>query len=99
MLIKTSDPCEEANRLILHVSGDRSTRCRDKSLRHCDSKLQQNWYRPMMGSADVKMATSCVERDSCGTESPIWLNGKKGSLSTCTMCLPPQMYYKCEIFK
>lgn len=80
MLIKTSDPCEEANRLILHVSGDRSTRCRDKSLRHCDSKLQQNWYRPMMGSADVKMATSCVERDSCGTESPIWLNGKKRKL-------------------
>ena len=28
-----------------------------------------------MGSADVKMATSCVERDSCGTEAPIWLNG------------------------
>lgn len=91
MLIKTSDPCEEANRLILHVSGDRSTRCRDKSLRHCDSKLQQNWYRPMMGSADVKMATSCVERDSCGTESPIWLNGKKRKLKY-HMWLPPQMY-------
>nr|XP_022298867.1 uncharacterized protein LOC111107801 isoform X1 [Crassostrea virginica] len=79
------DPCEEANRLILHVSGDRSTRCRDKSLRHCDSKLQQNWYRPMMGSADVKMATSCVERDSCGTESPIWLNGLEPSLADKTV--------------
>ena len=73
--MKISDPCEEKNRLVLHVSSDRSTSCRDKSLRFCDSRLQQNWYKPMMGSAHVKMASSCVERDSCGTEAPIWLNG------------------------
>lgn len=76
-MLKYSDPCEQTNRFILHVSEDRSTSCRDNSLRHCDSTLQQNWYRPMSGSTDVKMATSCVERDSCGTEAPIWLNGKK----------------------
>lgn len=70
-----SDPCEEKNRLTLLVSGDRSTSCKDQSLKLCDSVLRSSWYRPMKNSIDVKMASSCVERYSCGTEEPIWLKG------------------------
>lgn len=29
----------------------------------------------MKNNFDVKMASSCVERHSCGTEQPIWLKG------------------------
>lgn len=73
--IFNSDPCKEENRLILPVSGDRSTSCKDESLKLCDSVLRNSWYRPMKSNVDVKMASSCVERHSCGTEQPIWLKG------------------------
>ncbi|XP_062621128.1 uromodulin-like [Saccostrea cucullata] len=79
------DPCEEKNRLNLPVSGDRSTSCQEKSLKLCDSVLRNSWYRPMNGNVDVKMPTSCVERNSCGTEAPIWLNGLGPSLTDKTV--------------
>lgn len=73
--IYNSDPCNKENRLILPVSGDRSTSCKDQSLKLCDSVLRNSWYRPMKNNVDVKMASSCVDRHSCGTEQPIWLKG------------------------
>ncbi|XP_011415313.3 uromodulin [Magallana gigas] len=79
------DPCEEKNRLTLLVSGDRSTSCKDQSLKLCDSVLRSSWYRPMKNSIDVKMASSCVERHSCGTEEPIWLKGAEPTLADKTV--------------
>lgn len=79
------DPCEEKNRLTLPVSGDRSTSCKDQSLKLCDSVLRNSWYRPMKNNFDVQMASSCVERHSCGTEQPIWLKGTEPTLAEKTV--------------
>ncbi|XP_053550225.1 uncharacterized protein LOC128641725 [Bombina bombina] len=40
---------------------------------HCDQNLQ-GWYR-FQGSTDLKIPEYCVPELSCGTHSPMWLNG------------------------
>lgn len=39
----------------------------------CDDKLSENWYR-FSGGAGDKMPDYCVEKLSCGTHAPGWLN-------------------------
>lgn len=41
----------------------------------CDRNLRRRWYR-FTGSAGGVMPEACVEEFSCGTHSPIWLNGR-----------------------
>lgn len=69
------DPCEENNRIDLHVSGDRSTACKQKSSMVCDSNMGK-WVRPIRDGKDVQMPNACVDTYSCGTQYPIWLNGR-----------------------
>ena len=45
----------------------------------CDRVLRRRWYR-FVGIAGGAMPESCVDEYSCGTHSPIWLNGE-GSLN------------------
>lgn len=39
----------------------------------CDNKLSEDWYR-FSGGAGDKMSDYCVEKLSCGTHAPGWLN-------------------------
>lgn len=39
----------------------------------CDDKLSESWYR-FSGGAGDKMPDYCVEKLSCGTHAPGWLN-------------------------
>ena len=40
----------------------------------CDSSLSPGWFR-FQGDAGIKMATTCVPDNHCGTHSTGWLNG------------------------
>lgn len=70
-----TDPCDSDNHIILPVTEDRSTSCQNEDIQLCDSELKTAWYRPLFQNIDVRMPTSCVDQNSCGTRSPIWLNG------------------------
>lgn len=75
------DPCDSDNHVILPVTEDRSTSCQNEDIQLCDSELKTAWYRPLFQNIDVRMPTSCVDQNSCGTRSPIWLNGKEPTLN------------------
>ncbi|XP_078321931.1 uromodulin-like isoform X2 [Crassostrea virginica] len=74
------NPCEPENSKLINVEDDRSTSCKDKSLSLCDNILSNEWYRIQKNDIDLKMPTTCVEQNSCGTVSPIWLNGSEPTL-------------------
>lgn len=77
MLCSKPDPCDSDNHKIFPVTEDRSTSCQNEDLQLCDSELKTAWYRPVFQNMDVRMPTSCVPKNSCGTRSPIWLHGKE----------------------
>lgn len=70
-----TDPCEPGNSKILHVDGDRSTSCKEKSMSLCDNTFNNEWYRVQKNGFDLKMPNTCVDQDSCGTKYPIYLSG------------------------
>nr|XP_022297908.1 uncharacterized protein LOC111107161 [Crassostrea virginica] len=74
------DPCDSANYEIFPVTEDRSTSCQNKELQLCDSGLEEKWYRPVKQNHDVRMPTTCVPQNRCGTRSPIWLNGNEPTI-------------------
>ncbi|XP_075422144.1 uromodulin-like isoform X2 [Ascaphus truei] len=45
---------------------------------HCDNNLK-GWYR-FQGQSDQQIPEYCVESYSCGTHSPIWLNGSNPTI-------------------
>lgn len=73
--LNKTDPCDSANYEIFPVTEDRSTACQNAELQLCDSELEEKWYRPKKQNKDVQMPTTCVRQNSCGTRSPLWLNG------------------------
>lgn len=70
-----TDPCEPGNSKILHVDGDRSTSCKEKSMSLCDNTFNNEWYRVQKNGIDLKMPSTCVDQYSCGTKYPIYLSG------------------------
>lgn len=41
----------------------------------CDDTVNNLWYRVQRNGVDLKMPNTCVDQNSCGTVSPIWLQG------------------------
>ncbi|XDV44102.1 hypothetical protein PO909_012441 [Leuciscus waleckii] len=42
----------------------------------CDTQVSWNgWYRLFIQGQSVQMPDSCVDKRSCGTHAPLWLNG------------------------
>ena len=41
---------------------------------HCDQNLPDVWYR-FAPPAGVRIATSCISPNHCGTRAPVWMNG------------------------
>ena len=41
----------------------------------CDSTLAEDWYR-VNSTAGEDTVTTCPSIDRCGTQHPIWMNGK-----------------------
>lgn len=69
------DPCNPKNYRMIEDDGGRSAYCRKSSSNLCDNQLRTYWYRVMKNSSDILMPTDCIDMLSCGTTSPIWLNG------------------------
>ena len=46
----------------------------DAANTHCDQSLGPGWFR-FQGAAGIKMPTSCVSGNHCGTNAAGWLNG------------------------
>ena len=46
----------------------------------CDNKLSEDWYR-IGGGAGDKMPEYCVDKLSCGTHAPGWLNSSHPSVA------------------
>ncbi|XP_052691778.1 uncharacterized protein LOC128169728 [Crassostrea angulata] len=69
------DPCNPKNYRMIEDDGGRSAYCRKSSSNLCDNQLRTYWYRVMKDSSDILMPTDCIDMLSCGTTSPIWLNG------------------------
>lgn len=70
-----TDPCKPGNSKILHVDGDRSISCKDKSMSLCDNMFNNEWYRVQRNGIDLKMPNTCVDQYSCGTKYPVYLSG------------------------
>lgn len=69
------DPCNPQNYRVIEDDGGRSAYCRKSSSNLCDNQLRTYWYRVMKDASDILMPTDCIDMLSCGTTSPIWLNG------------------------
>lgn len=41
----------------------------------CDRLITPGWYSVKVENKNVDMPTSCITGGTCGTSSPIWLNG------------------------
>lgn len=70
------DPCKKDNRVSMPVNGDRSSSCSDETLSFCDIGLKETWYKVTSHGQPLKIPINCVTRNHCGTQSPIWMNGK-----------------------
>ena len=44
------------------------------SAKYCENSFSTGWYR-FGGGAGVKMPTSCVSENRCGTHAPGWMDG------------------------
>lgn len=75
------NPCKPGNSKILHVDGDRSTSCKEKSMSLCDNMFNNEWYRVQRNGIDLKMPNTCVDQYSCGTKYPIYLSGSEPAIS------------------
>lgn len=75
------NPCEPGNSKILHVDGDRSTSCKEKSMSLCDNTFNNEWYRVQKNGIDLKMPSTCVDQYSCGTKYPIYLSGSEPAIT------------------
>lgn len=49
----------------------------------CDMTLDTGWYKLLGKNGETQLPTFCPKRSSCGTDSPIWLNG-----NTCFLLCP-----------
>lgn len=41
----------------------------------CDRLITPGWYSVKVENSNVDMPTACITGGTCGTSSPIWLNG------------------------
>lgn len=74
-----ADPCQHYT--ILDDPW-RSTNLKNSGLLHCDVGIDwQGWYRMYLGGASVQMPERCIQPNTCGTNSPIWLKSPPPSLS------------------
>ncbi|XP_062613463.1 uncharacterized protein LOC134275223 [Saccostrea cucullata] len=71
------NPCQTGNSRILHAGNDRSTTCKDTSMKFCDDYMNGFWYRVQRNGIDLKMPSKCPKQSSCGTKFPIWLDGNE----------------------
>ncbi|XP_066518217.1 uncharacterized protein [Hoplias malabaricus] len=71
MAADLTDPCNKYTSLDQPWRGTNST-----GLQICDQSFTWNgWYRLLYNGMSVRMPESCVNRWTCGTDAPLWLNG------------------------
>lgn len=77
--LRCADPCQHYT--ILDDPW-RSTNVTTSGTLHCDVGINWNgWYRMYLGSASVQMPERCIQPNTCGTNSPIWLKSPPPSVS------------------
>ncbi|CAG2253688.1 unnamed protein product [Mytilus edulis] len=69
------DPCKSY--MNINRAGLRGTMCKiyDVETTVCDRLLRPGWYKVVENGIPFDMPTYCVDSYSCGTATPIWLNG------------------------
>ncbi|KAK7092517.1 uncharacterized protein [Littorina saxatilis] len=72
-----SGPCAFGSHTVLD-SSQRSVDYGDGSL--CDKNLAVGWYRFLLNGADAVIPTTCVAKNHCGTDAPLWLDLQGGVL-------------------
>lgn len=77
--LRCADPCQ-----YYSILDDpwRSTNLKTSGTMHCDVGINwHGWYRMYLGNASVQMPERCIQPNTCGTNSPIWLKSPPPSLS------------------
>ncbi|KAF5895623.1 uromodulin-like, partial [Clarias magur] len=77
--LRCADPCQ-----YYTILDDpwRSTDVTATGTLHCDVGLNwEGWYRMYLGNASVQMPERCIQPNTCGTNSPIWLKSPPPSQS------------------
>lgn len=46
-----------------------------RGITFCDSNIDNGWYKLLGKNGETKLPTFCPQLNSCGTVSPIWMNG------------------------